>query len=75
MTQLLGRIHFKSSLKRQEASNGLREDTVPGNPGHRALYTNRWTFRGALLQSTLDNWVVFPELGDDILEGKVDLEA
>ena len=74
MTQLLNWINFKYSLKRQEASNRLREDTTPGNSGDRALCSNRWTVRGTLLQSILDNWAVFQELWDDILEGKVDSE-
>ena len=74
MTQLLSWIHFKYSLKRQEASNRLREDTAPGNAGDRALCSNHWNFRGTLFQGTLDNWAVFQELWDDILEGKVDSE-
>ena len=36
------------------------------------LCSNRWTLRGTLLQSILDNWAFFQELWDDILEGKVD---
>ena len=67
-------IHFKYSLKSQEASNRLKEDTAPGNSVDRALCSNRWTVRGTLLQSILDNWAVFQELWDDILEGKVDSE-
>ena len=49
-------INFKYSLKMQEASNRLREDTVPvpGNSGDRALCSNRWMVRGTLLQSILD---------------------
>ena len=31
--------------------------------------------RVTLLQSILDNWAVFQELYNDILEGKVDLEV
>ena len=65
-------IHFKYSLKRQEASNRLREDIAPGNSGDKALRSNCWTYRGTLLQSILDNWAVSQELWDDILEGKVD---
>ena len=72
--QLLSWIHFKYSLKRQEDSNRLRENTAPGNVGDRVLYSNRWTFRGTLLQSTLDNWAVFHKLWDYFLEGKVDSE-
>ena len=72
--QLLSWIHFKYSLKRQEASSRLREDTAPGNAGDRALCSNCWTFRGTLLQRTLNNWSLFQEWWDDILEGKVDLE-
>ena len=56
----------------QEPSNRLREDTAPGNSDDRALYSNRWTVRGTLLQSILDNSAVFQELWDDILERKVD---
>ena len=63
--------------KRQEASNRFRE-TLPKhwtrNYGDRALCSNRWTVRETLLQSILDNWAVFKELWDDILEGKIDSE-
>ena len=72
MTQLLNWIPLKYSLKRQEASNRLREDTGPGSSGDRALCSNRWTVGGTLLQSILDNWVVFQELWDHISEEKVD---
>ena len=65
-------IHFKYSLKSQEASNRLKEDTAPGNSVDRALCSNRWTVRETLLQSILDNWAVFQEIWDDTLEGKVD---
>ena len=58
----------------QILSNRLREDTAPGTSGDKALCSNRWTVRGILLQSILDNWAVFQELWDNILEGKVDLE-
>ena len=60
--------------KKEEASNRLREDTVSGNPGDKALCSSRWTVRGTLLQIILDNWAVFHKLWDDILEGKVDSE-
>ena len=33
-----------------------------------------WAIRGTLLQSILDNWAVFQELWDGILEVKVDSE-
>ena len=36
------------------------------------LCSNRWSVRGTLLQSILDNWAVCQELWDEILEGKVD---
>ena len=61
-------------LKREGASNRLTEDTAPGNSGERALHSNRWTVRGILLQTILDNWAVFQELWDDILEEKADSE-
>ena len=72
--QFLKWINFTQSLKRQEASNRLRKGTAPGNFGDRALCSNHWTVRGALLRSILDNWAVFQELWGDILEGKVDLK-
>ena len=72
MTKLLNWINFKYSLKQQELSIRLREDTVPGNSSDRALCSNCWTVRGTLFQSILDNWAVFQEMWDDILEGKVD---
>ena len=74
LTQLLSWIHLKYSLKMQETSNRLREDTAPGNAGDRVLCSNCWTFRGTLWQSTLDNWAVFHKLWDDFLERKVDSE-
>ena len=45
---------------------------APGNSGDRALCSNRWTVRGTLLQSILDNWAVFQKRWGDILEVKVD---
>ena len=54
-TQLLSSIHFKYSLKRQKSSNRFREDTAPRNTGDRTLCSKRWTFRGTLLQGTLNN--------------------
>ena len=51
----------------------MKEDT--GNSGERTLCPNCWAVRGALLQSILNNWVVFQELWDEILEGKVDSEV
>ena len=65
---------IKYSLKREGVSNRLGKDTGPGNSGNRALCSNRWTVRGTLLQTILDNWAVFQELWDDTLEGKVDSE-
>ena len=53
---------IKYSLKREGASNRLREDTAQGNSGNRALWSNRWTVRGTLLQSVVHNWAVFQEL-------------
>ena len=52
----------------------MRQDTTPGNPGNRTLRSNRWVIRGTLLQSILDNWAVFQELWDRILEEKVESE-
>ena len=52
----------------------MREDTAPENSGDRVLCSNRWTVRGTLLQTILDNWAVFQGLWDDILYGKVDSE-
>ena len=51
----------------------MREDTATRKPGDRTLCLNRWAVRG--LQSILDNWAVFQELRDGILEGKVDSET
>ena len=50
----------------------MREDTALGNSGDRALHSNRRTVRGTLLKIILDNWAVFQELWDDILEEKFD---
>ena len=44
-------IIIKQSLKREEASNRLREDTAARNSGDRGLSSGRWTVRGTLLQS------------------------
>ena len=52
----------------------MRKDTALGNSGDRVLCWNRWTVRGHLLQSILDNWAVFHEMWDGILEGKIDSE-
>ena len=52
----------------------MREDTTPGNSGNRALFSNRWTLRGTLLHTILNNWAVFQGLWVDILEEKVDSE-
>ena len=52
----------------------MREDTVPGNSGDRALCSNCCIVKETFLQSILDYWAVFQELCDDILEGKVDSE-
>ena len=67
-------LKIKYSLKREGTFNRLTEDTTPGNSGNRTLCSNRWVIRGTLLQSILDNWAVFQELRNGILEGKVDLE-
>ena len=66
---------IKYSPKREEAFNKLREETAPGNSGYRTLCPIRWTVRVVLLQSILDNWVVFQELWNEILEGRVDPEV
>ena len=68
------RTEIKYSLKKERAFNRLREDTTPENSGNRTLYSNRWVNRVTLLQNILDNWAVFQELWDGILEGKVDSE-
>ena len=52
----------------------MREDTTPGISGDRTLCSNRWVIRKTLLQNILDNWAVFQELWDRILQGKVDSE-
>ena len=79
MTQLLNWITYQilnglkiiEKTKWEGASNRLREKTAPGNSGGRELCSNLWTVRGTLLQTILDNWTVFQDLWDDILEGKV----
>ena len=50
----------------------MGEDTTPGISGNRTLSSNRWVIRKTLLQNILDNWAVFQELWDRILQGKVD---
>ena len=55
-----------NTLKKEGASNRLREDTAPGNSGDRALCLNCWTVR----ESILDISAVFQELWDETLEGK-----
>ena len=54
-SQKKNNIIIKQSLKREEASNRLREDTAARNSGDRGLCSNHWTVRGTLLQSVLDN--------------------
>ena len=49
------RKKIKYSLKREVASNRLRQDTAPGNSNDRPLCSNCWTVKGALLQTILDN--------------------
>ena len=68
------RKKIKYSLKREGAFYRLREDTTPGNSNNRTWCSNRWVIRGILLQSILDNWTIFQELRDGILEGKVNSE-
>ena len=46
---------IKCSLKREGASNRLRKDAASGNISDRALCSSRWTVRGTLLQTILDN--------------------
>ena len=58
--------------KKGKGLNRLREGTAAGYFGDKALRSNHWTVRGTLLQTNFDNWAVFQELLDDILEGKVD---
>ena len=65
---------IKCSLKREGASSRLRRYTASGNIGDRALCSNWWTVRGTLLRTILENWVVFQEFWNDILEWKVDSE-
>ena len=50
------RRKIRCSLKMEGASSRLREDTVPGNSGGRALFSNYSTVGGTLLQTILDNW-------------------
>ena len=52
----------------------MKKDTAPGNSGDRTLCSNQWAVKGALLQSVLNNWAVFQEGWDGILEGKVNSE-
>ena len=66
---------IKYSPKRERALNRLREETAPGNSGYRTLCPTRWTVRAVSLQRILDNWDVFQELWDEILEGSVDPEV
>ena len=66
---------IKYSPKRERAFNRLREETAPGNSGYRTLYATRWNIRAVSLQSFFDNWDVFQELWDEILEGRVDPEV
>ena len=54
--------------------NNTPQNTAPGNSVDRISYSNCWAVIGASLQSNLDNWTVFQELCDGILEGRVDLE-
>ena len=63
---------IKYSPKRERAFNRLREEAAPGNSGYRTLCPTRWIVRAVSLQSILDNWDVFQELWDEILEGRVD---
>ena len=46
---------FQILSKKARIFHRLREDTAPRNSGDRALCSNRWTVRGTLLQSILDN--------------------
>ena len=66
---------IKYSPKRERAFNRFREETPPGNSGYATLYPTRWTVRVVSLQSILDNWDVYQELWDEILEGRVDPEV
>ena len=52
------------SPKKEGDFNRLRKQIAPGNSDYRTL-----------LPSILDNWAVFPELWDKILEGRVDSEV
>ena len=52
----------------------MSEETAPKNSGYRTCPTCS-TFRALSLQSILDNWAVFQELRDEILEGRVDPEV
>ena len=66
---------IKYSPKRERAFNRLRGETAPGNSDYRTLCPTRWTVRAVSLQDILDNWDVFQELWDKILEGRVDPEV
>ena len=53
----------------------MQDDTAPGKSCGRTLCSNRWAVRRTLLlQSKLENWVLFQELCDGILDRKVDSE-
>ena len=63
------------SPKREITFNRLSEETAPKNSGYRTLCPTCSTFRALSLQGILDNWAVFQELRDEILEGRVDPEV
>ena len=65
----------KYSPKREGVSSRLRKVNEAGNLGDTILWPNFWTVRGALWQSTLDNWAVSQELRDAVLKRRVDSRA
>ena len=67
---------IKYSSKRKWAFNRLKEETPPGNFGHKILCPTGWTVRGVSLQSIWDKWTNFKWLKFyEILEGRVKSEV
>ena len=66
---------IKYSPKREGASCSLRKANAAGNFCDTILWPSCWTVRGALSQSTLNNWAVSQELLDAVLKGRVDSRA
>ena len=66
---------IKYSPKRERAFNRLRKEAAPGSSGYRTLCPTPWAVRAVSLQSILENWDVFQELWNEILERRVDPEV